>query len=85
MKMMCEKLCIESMCFENVISSLVYAETYNASNLKEYALKWISWDTFYIKNCKEYEDLLKDTSNLESRNLLKEVQEAFVDDRSDDG
>lgn len=77
LKMMCLKLLFERMTSSNVIAMLKFAESLNATELRNRALTWITWKATLIKETEEYTDLVKSASNCESGKLLKLVDKAL--------
>lgn len=77
LKMMCLKVLFQEMNSVNVISILKFAESLNATELKSRALTWITWKAKYVKESKEYCDLVSSALNCESGRLLKLVNEAL--------
>lgn len=69
----CEKILLQKLVPENAISLLRLADSCNVSELKDYILAYISWNAKYVKESKEYLELL----NIDSESILKLVNEAF--------
>lgn len=74
----CENVIIKELTLRNVISTLRFAESLNAAELKQKTLIWINWKAKLVKESKEYVQLVTSASNnVECGQLLEIVNGAL--------
>lgn len=78
LKGMCEKILWHKLNPENVISLLRLAETCNDTEMLNSVLSYISWNAKYVKQSKDYLELVNNDSDSSSGQLLKLVDEALA-------